>query len=331
MANKSLIAWAPTRKQAPANGRYLRCTDYALKSIAGLISARVCADHFQNIIIIDPTDHQIAKTGQDMTKKRVAQYDSLHVYLTFMVDGLRRLWPNLEASIEQAGGLFRPGDFRLHFAGIPILAAHAAYPKTTSKAGDDSTKTTGLPSAMFIRRPKFEAVLYQLLIESSSDCIQMIQGSVTGLVPSGDMCNIQSVDVRTADGGEKTVEDVALVIDCTGSTQAGLKWLKTSGFISPRTDGDLRLTYNPKLSYVTVSFQDFGDLAQDLPIPGGFDQAGFICTYNAYPKWGNSGFVFARMDDTKDLWTSTKALGGLTMDTLQRFQSKAKAVPEKAR
>ncbi|KAF9493493.1 hypothetical protein BDN71DRAFT_1450171 [Pleurotus eryngii] len=69
-------------------------------SIAGLISARVCADHFQNVVIVDP---EITKAGQEFAKKRVAQYDSLHAYLTFMVDGLRRLWPNLDTMVEQAG------------------------------------------------------------------------------------------------------------------------------------------------------------------------------------------------------------------------------------
>ncbi|KAF9493494.1 hypothetical protein BDN71DRAFT_1394896 [Pleurotus eryngii] len=163
---------------------------------------------------------------------------------------------------------------------------------------------------MLIRRPRFEAVLYRLLISSSSKCIQMIQGTVTGLVPSSDMSDIQSVNVRTTEGEEKAVKDVALVIDCTGSTQAGIKWLKSAGFISSPestpddigrtgTNGDLRISYDHKLRYVTVTFDNIGDLVQDLPIPGGFDQAGFIYTYYAHCKWGNEGFVLTRMDNTK--------------------------------
>lgn len=65
---------------------------------------------------------------------------------------------------------------------------------------------------MLIRRPKFEAVLYRLLIDSSANSIQTIQGTVTGLVPSDDMSDIRSVNIRTNEGEEKTVKDVALVI-----------------------------------------------------------------------------------------------------------------------
>ncbi len=65
---------------------------------------------------------------------------------------------------------------------------------------------------MLIRRPKFEAALYRLLIGSSSKCIRAIQGTVTGLVPSCDMRTIGSVDVRSTEGEDETVEDVALVI-----------------------------------------------------------------------------------------------------------------------
>ncbi|KAG9227186.1 hypothetical protein PLEOSDRAFT_1106212 [Pleurotus ostreatus PC15] len=274
-------------------------------SIAGLISARVCADHFQNVVIVDP---EITKAGQEFAKKRVAQYDSLHAYLTFMVDGLRRLWPNLDPMIEQAGGVFRPGDFKLNFGGIPLLAAQSSYP-TTIKTAAGFEKTNGLPDTMLIRRPKFEAVLYRLLIDSSANSIQTIQGTVTGLVPSDDMSDIRSVNIRTNEGEEKTVKDVALVIDCTGSTQAGIKWLKSAGFISSlesssdnkRGPDNLRISYDHKLRYVTVTFDNLGDLVHTLPIPGGFEKAGFIYTYYAHCKWGNEGFVLTRMDNTIQL------------------------------
>ncbi|KAL4260075.1 FAD-binding domain-containing protein [Pleurotus pulmonarius] len=226
-----------------------------------------------------------------------------------MVDGLRRLWPNLDIMVEQAGGVFRPGDFQLNFGGIPLLAAQSSYPTKTTKTAAGFEKTSGLPDTMLIRRPIFEAVLYRLLFSSSSDCIQTIQGTVTGLIPSSDMTDIRSVNVRTTGGEEKVLKDVGLVIDCTGSTQAGIKWLKSAGFISSTPDNkgrtgansDLRISYDHKLRYVTMTFDNLGDLVRDLPIPGGFDQAGFIYTYYAHCKWGNEGFVLTRMDNTIQL------------------------------
>ncbi|KAF7422979.1 hypothetical protein PC9H_011143 [Pleurotus ostreatus] len=274
--------------------------------MAGLMTARICADHFQNVVIVDP---EIKKAGREFAKKRVAQYDSLHAYLTFMVDGLRRLWPNFDTMIKEAGGVVCPGTLPLHFGGIPILTPQL-YSTTMFKSTAGLEKTCSLPDTILIRRPKLEALLYRLLIGSSANCIQTIQGTVTGLVPSDNMSTIQTVNVRTTEGEEKDMKNVSLVIDCTGAAQRGTRWLKSAGFIpsstkpSPNIKGragttsDLRVIYDHKLYYVTVTFDNIGDLVQDLPSPGGFGQ-GFIYTYYTHYKWGNNSFILARMDDTR--------------------------------
>ncbi|KAG9227181.1 hypothetical protein CCMSSC00406_0004280 [Pleurotus cornucopiae] len=266
--------------------------------MAGLMTARICADHFQNVVIVDP---EIKKAGREFAKKRVAQCDSLHAYLTFMVDGLRRLRPNFDTMIKEAGGVVSPGTLPLHFGGIPILTPQS-YSTTMFKSTAGLEKTRGLPDTILIRRPKLEALLYRLLIGSSAKCIQTIQGTVTGLVPSDDMSTIQTVNVRTTEGEEKDMKNVSLVIDCTGAAQRGTRWLKSAGFIpsstkpSPNIKGragttsDLRVIYDHKLYYVTVTFDNIGDLVQDLPSPGGFGQ-GFIYTYYTHYKWGNNSFT----------------------------------------
>lgn len=78
--------------------------------------------------------------------------------------------------------------------------------------------------------------------------------------------------------------------------------MKSAGFIpsstkpSPNIKGragttsDLRVIYDHKLYYVTVTFDNIGDLVQDLPSPGGFGQ-GFIYTYYTHYKWGNNSFT----------------------------------------
>lgn len=104
-----------------------------------------------------------------------------------------------------------PGTLPLHFGGIPILTPQS-YSTTMFKSTAGLEKTRGLPDTILIRRPKLEALLYRLLIGSSAKCIQTIQGTVTGLVPSDDMSTIQTVNVRTTEGEEKDMKNVSLVI-----------------------------------------------------------------------------------------------------------------------
>jgi hypothetical protein len=87
------------------------------QSIAGLLAARVCADHFSKVIIVDPEawlatedglrdDHR--QQGEDYLnsrkRSRVPQYTSLHVYQPFSLMALRKLFPNFNREVEAGGG-----------------------------------------------------------------------------------------------------------------------------------------------------------------------------------------------------------------------------------
>ena len=58
-------------------------------SISGLWTARICADHFEDVLIVEPDglgestadesdDDYSSNTAQEPTRKRVLQYDSAH-------------------------------------------------------------------------------------------------------------------------------------------------------------------------------------------------------------------------------------------------------------
>ncbi|KAJ8472462.1 hypothetical protein ONZ45_g16642 [Pleurotus djamor] len=256
-------------------------------SIAGMITARVCAEHFENVIVIDPD------TSKDGTKSRVAQYDSLHAYLTFMVEGLRRLWPNLDEAVESAGGIFRPGDFQLNFGGIPLLAAQLAYP--TKNGNINIYDSSALPETMLIRRPQLEGVLRRLLKDSAN--VRFVEGQVTGVVPAESATRVDAITIRSPVGEKSTLGNIGLLV---GSTQAGLKWMRSAGYITQATEtpkNGTRISYDHKLRYVTITFENLGEIVRLLPIPEGFDRAGFIYTFYAHYRWGNEGFVLTRMDN----------------------------------
>ncbi|KAF7340265.1 hypothetical protein MVEN_01945400 [Mycena venus] len=215
-------------------------------SIAGTVSARVLADHFERVILVDPEI-------QNEKKTRIMQYNAAHILLGLFVAGSRRLWPNFDDEFKAAGGRMVPADPRIHYSGIPLLTPYQDYAQGS------------FPDTVVMRRSSAQNTLHTLLMQHPTAAnITVMAGTVRGLKPSGDMSSIQSVIVRKPDGTQMLLNDVAMVADCTGTTQAGLKWLKSAGFSLP---DNIRCSYNGNLRYVTMCFTVPPELAATLPIP----------------------------------------------------------------
>ncbi|KAJ7779087.1 hypothetical protein B0H16DRAFT_1711427 [Mycena metata] len=212
-------------------------------SIAGSVTARILADHFDRVILVDPEVDKI-----DESKTRILQYNAFHVFLCLFVAGARRLWPNFDAEIQAAGGRFGSTKAGLHYSGIPII-----FPPS-------------FPETMTLRRPGVQRVIQKLLMQHpTATNITVILGTVRGFGPSGDTSSIQSVLIRKTDGTQVSLSDVALVVDCTGPIQSGLKWLRSAGFALPE---NLRRSYSGNMRYTTINFTVTPELEAKLPIPG---------------------------------------------------------------
>jgi hypothetical protein len=88
-------------------------------SISGILSARVCASHFENVVLVDPEFTRALEGGR---KGRIMQYYSSHGAFSLLVvshelnssqafhnpftKGLRLLWPNIDERVKAAGGLY---------------------------------------------------------------------------------------------------------------------------------------------------------------------------------------------------------------------------------
>ncbi|KAJ7743833.1 hypothetical protein B0H16DRAFT_1727555 [Mycena metata] len=211
-------------------------------SVAGSVTARILADHFERVILVDPEVDKV-----DEPKTRIMQYNALHGFLCLFVVGARRLWPNFDAEIQAAGGRLGSAESSLHYSGLPVL-----YPRS-------------LPDTALITRPCAQRVVQKLSMQHSTAAnITFISGTVRGVDPSGDMGSIQSVLVRKTDGTQVSLNDVALVVDCTGPTQSGIKWLKSAGFALPE---NLRRSYNGNMHYTTIWFEVTPEREARLPIP----------------------------------------------------------------
>ncbi|KAJ7680899.1 hypothetical protein DFH06DRAFT_1464974 [Mycena polygramma] len=254
------------------------------KSIAGTVTARILADHFERVILVDPEIE-----NNEKPKTRIMQYNASHVFLNLFVAGARRLWPDFDAEFVASGG-----RQVFYFA---IVNPYQEYPKVC------------FPDTLMIRRSTAQKVLHTLLRNHATAAnITVLAGTVRGLEASSDMSSIQSVIVRKPDGTQLHLNDVALVADCTGSIQAGSKWLPSAGFPLP---ADLRCSYNSNLRYVTMCFTVPPELAASLPIPEPVTKAAAIYINGQHFEFGSSFFrFFATDNDTMQLMVVVPFLAG---------------------
>lgn len=221
-------------------------------SISGLLAARVCADHFEDVIMVEAENWVTTSSGhagshrQNPTPHRrthVAQYNAAHIYQPLLVMSLLRWFPNFVDEIQKMGGRVLPYKPSVYLAGKPF--AKPAYPDF-------------VPPSMNISRPGFETLLRKLVLTSCPN-VRYISGTVTGLIQAQSSSAIAGVRVRNATNGEESILLASLLIDCTGPASAGLKWLKELATVNGNRETlsqleNLRVTYNPKLSYRTCEF-----------------------------------------------------------------------------
>ncbi|KAJ7131881.1 hypothetical protein C8R43DRAFT_655911 [Mycena crocata] len=214
-------------------------------SIAGATTARILADHFERVVLVDP------EIEDGKPKTRIMQYNALHAFLSLFVLAARRLWPEFDNEFEAAGGLIVPADGQLHYSGVYLPSPWHAYPQRR------------LPDTLVMRRGNAQKALQRLVMKHPTAAnISLLPGTVRGFNADSAMTSIRSFTVRKLDGTITALNDVALVADCTGSAQAGYKWLKSAGFSLP--DG-LRRSYAGNLNYDTLCFTVPPELEATLP------------------------------------------------------------------
>ncbi|KAF7367483.1 hypothetical protein MSAN_00811200 [Mycena sanguinolenta] len=202
MAQTARYTGTPREAYTPRYRRSLRrkvcrlkhCSAYLAnrsETIAGIITARICADHFERVIIIDPEIEDPEKP-----KTRILQYNASHVFLSLFVEGARRLWSNFDAEMIAVGGRFNIADTQIHYSGIPLLNPYHDY------------LPGQFPRTLNMRRSLAQKVLHRLLMSSN---VTRLAGTVRGVRATEDRTSIETVTVRQLDGSHLSLDNVALV------------------------------------------------------------------------------------------------------------------------
>ncbi|KAJ7656520.1 hypothetical protein DFH06DRAFT_1199801 [Mycena polygramma] len=199
------------------------------------------------VVIIDPEIQDSEKP-----KTRIMQYTAVHGFLALFVQGARRLWPNFDAEMKATGGRMPEADLQLHYSGVPIVAPYTEY-------------SGKLPTTLVMSRPSSQRVLERLFLQHPTMLkTTVLRGTVRKMHASEDGASIATVTIRQLDGTSVTLDNAALVVDCTGTSHTGLKWLRTAGFKVPET---IRAQYHGNIQYLCLTFDVPPSLASKLPIP----------------------------------------------------------------
>ncbi|KAK0202373.1 hypothetical protein DFS33DRAFT_1476019 [Desarmillaria ectypa] len=267
-------------------------------SVAGLFAARVCHDHFDEVIIVEPeawVDNQDAQRqdawNQAKPRSRVMQYKSLQGPIQpFAFMALGNLFPDLAKECEVSDITVGPSDFRISTWGRWLKKPYNQYNGT-------------LPDTITAGRPGLETLMRRLVLGGRYKNIHQIVGTVTGV-----SCNVPNskwldrVIIRTAVGTHEI--RAALVVDCTGPASAGLKWLKRQGYAQsdmyPRGKlplEKLRIAYDQKVTYSTFGFCVPPELGNRLPgLPASYSKCGIIYICVTDPKSDCRGIHIQRVE-----------------------------------
>jgi 2-polyprenyl-6-methoxyphenol hydroxylase-like FAD-dependent oxidoreductase len=180
--------------------------------IAGLTAARVLADHFDRVIVLE---RDRLPTGI-ACRKGTPQARHLHLLLMGGQRALCELFPDFARDLAQAGAvLIRNGlDLRWEYPG------YDPFPQ----------RNLGLDSYA-ISRPLIEMLIRRRVAESASVVLRQ-RCRVEEFVASPDRTSVVAVRARHVDGHSETVP-ADVVVDASGQGTPTLALLKSAGFPLP--------------------------------------------------------------------------------------------------
>ncbi|KAF7310045.1 hypothetical protein MIND_00377500 [Mycena indigotica] len=241
-------------------------------SIAGLLTARICHEHFERVLVIEAEEWAASedaravdgwKANMKHQRTRIMQFNSLHGNQPYIYAGLQVLFPNLAEECARS-------DIRIasHNPLFSLSGASWKLPFTSYKDGI-------LPRTLLCARPGTEALLRRLILDKTIyPNIEYLAGTVTDVVPDpANASRLGKVVVRTRSGIQEV--SAALVADCTGITRAGLKWLTRHGYGAPSEPlpkdklplDQIKISFDQKLRYSTIIFNLSQEFHDSLPLP----------------------------------------------------------------
>ena len=201
-------------------------------SVAGLLAARVLADHANRVVVIERDPAGIG------TRPGVPQGKHVHTLLPGGLEWMERWLPGLTKEMQHGGAVLAGPD---HVA--TYLDGHPQ-------------EATGVHDLLFASRPFMETAIRERVLQLPG--VSVLQAQATGLdYRDGAVCG-----VRYNSGGDSGVLEASLVVDAMGRGSRLAEWLATGGYDRPETQ---RLP--AAVNYATALFRR-ARRQEDLPFQG---------------------------------------------------------------
>ncbi|KIL56560.1 hypothetical protein M378DRAFT_16991 [Amanita muscaria Koide BX008] len=235
-------------------------------SIAGLLTARVCHDHFERVVIIEAenwlsTECAWPDNTSELKNKRsrLVQWEALQALQAWSASCFSKLFPNLVSECALSRIPMVPADWKYFLSGKEIKTPIKEY-------------KGNLPPVLCAGRPSLETLLRRLVVgRNQYPNIQLIQGTVTGCeIDSENPKYLSKVLYRRASDSQTIAIPATMIIDCTGPARAGMKMLRRLGYGTATTNqpslDDLTTHYNQNVHYSSFDVPATDDLIQRLPV-----------------------------------------------------------------
>ena len=245
-------------------------------SIAGLLAARVLADSFASVTIIE-TD----KLPENPEVRRgVAQSTQPHVLFARGYRILSELFPGIEAALSAAGARAIDWTREFHHFG------HGGWGASADSPSDIVSFTCS--------RPLLEWTIRQQLSKFSN--VRFVeQYRATGLLANPSKTHITGVCLRSISGSTEDELQATLVVDASGRRSQAPHWLENLGFTPPS-----ETVVNPFLGYATRRYRE----------PEGFEADWKVMLISHSPPNGTRLGYLAKIEGGE--WIAT--LGGYGRD-----------------
>lgn len=182
-------------------------------SVSGLLTARVLADHFHHVTLIERDSYPT----QMQFRSGVPQGRHLHVLLMRGLAILRQLFPTIDADFHAAGAV----ELDLECDAIAYMAQGWLPRKTSLYHTFSST------------RPLIDWVLTQR-VRALPNVQIMERGEVIDLLSNTGHQRVTGVMVRNRETGSEHVMYADLVVDASGRSSRLPTWLEAMGYGTPQ-------------------------------------------------------------------------------------------------
>ncbi|MDJ0695905.1 MAG: 2-polyprenyl-6-methoxyphenol hydroxylase-like oxidoreductase [Mastigocoleus sp. MO_167.B18] len=253
-------------------------------SMAGLLSARVLADYFARVIVVE----RDTLPQEPQTRTGVPQANHVHVLLTQGKRILEKLFPGIDSEIKEAGA--PKIDWAKEYALFGFWGWHPHI---------ESNLITHTCSRAFL-----EWLVHRRLL--SFDNIKFLEKTqVRGLLSDESNSQVKGVKVYYLDRNKEEKLSADLVVDASGRNSQARNWLKSMGYQTPeKTEINSFLGYSTRWyerpQNLEVSWQALGVLSKPpydkrggvlVPAEGNRWAVTLAGIARDYPPTNDEGFI----------------------------------------